>query len=128
MDPGRAEPGTQDARREDGRRAGISITSRDGLACHRRRQSGGRPGCRTPNILILRIRCTYMSTTEKPRLLPLRDVAERLSVSRATIYRMTRDGRLPCLQLGGRGAPLRVDEAELDEWLHGDARTEADDR
>ena len=69
-----------------------------------------------------------MSTTETPpRLLPLRDVAERLSVSRASVYRMVRDGRLPCLQLGGRGAPLRVNEAALEEWLY-DARTEADDR
>ena len=69
-----------------------------------------------------------MRTAESPpRLLPLRDVAERLSVSRPTVYRMVRDGRLPCLQLGGRGAPFRVDEAELEEWL-GDARTEADDR
>lgn len=28
---------------------------------------------------------------------------------------------LPTLQLGGRGSALRVDEAELDRWLYGDA-------
>jgi len=79
-----------------------------------------------PEVVLIRcIKFTYMSTAEKPRLLPLRDVAERLSVSRASVYRMVRDGRLPCLQLGGRGAPLRVDEAKLEEWL---TRAEADDR
>lgn len=56
-----------------------------------------------------------MSTVETPtRLLTLPDVARRLNVSRATVYRMVYDGRLPTLQLGGPGSPLRVDEAELE--------------
>ena len=58
-----------------------------------------------------------MSAAKKPRLLPLGDVAERLSVSRATVYRMAQDGRLPVLQLGGRGTSLRVSEDALEEFL-----------
>ena len=62
-----------------------------------------------------------MSTTEHAaRLLTIRDAAARLKVSRATAYRMVYDGRLPTLQLGGPGAPLRVDEAELERWLRGE--------
>src|SRR5918999_424680 len=62
-----------------------------------------------------------MSTAEtRTRLLTVEEVAERLNVSRATVYRMVYDGRLPTLQLGGRGSALRVDAAELDRWLYGD--------
>jgi excisionase family DNA binding protein len=60
-----------------------------------------------------------VSTAEtSTRLLTLAEVARRLSVSRATVYRMVYDGRLPAVRLGGRGAPLRVDEAELERWLY----------
>ncbi len=55
------------------------------------------------------------------RLLTIEEAAKRLNVSRATAYRMVYDGRLPTLQLGGRGSALRVDEAELEQWLYGDA-------
>ena len=58
-----------------------------------------------------------MSTVATPKLLTLDEVAERLSVHRATAYRMVRDGRLPAVQLGRRGNALRVDERELDAWL-----------
>jgi excisionase family DNA binding protein len=59
-----------------------------------------------------------MPTAETPtRLLTLPQVAERLNVSRATAYRWVAGGRLPALQLGGHGTPLRVDEAALETWL-----------
>lgn len=65
--------------------------------------------------------CSGMSTTATPaRLLRLDEVGERLNVSRATVYRMVADGRLPAVRLGGPGAPLRVDEAEFEAWLYGD--------
>lgn len=61
-----------------------------------------------------------MSTVETPaRLLTLPEVAARLAVSRATVYRMVHDGRLPTVQLGGAGASLRVDADELAAWLYG---------
>jgi excisionase family DNA binding protein len=56
--------------------------------------------------------------TSTTRLLTLAEVARRLTVSRATAYRMVYDGRLPAVRLGGRGAALRVDEAELERWLY----------
>ena len=53
------------------------------------------------------------------RLLTVNEVAQRLRVSRATVYRMIRTGKVPALQLGTMGASLRVDEAELEQWLNG---------
>jgi excisionase family DNA binding protein len=62
-----------------------------------------------------------MNTAEtRTRLLTIEEAAKRLNVSRATAYRMVYDGRLPTLQLGGRGSALRVDEAELERWLRAD--------
>ena len=68
-----------------------------------------------------------MSTTETcpTQLLSLYDVAARLNVSRATVYRMVQDGRLPTLQLGGPRAPFRVDEREFEQWLYGEPREAA---
>jgi excisionase family DNA binding protein len=57
--------------------------------------------------------------THATRLLSVRQVAERLGLSRSQVYRMVGDGRLPAVQLGDRGASLRIDEAELRAWLYG---------
>jgi excisionase family DNA binding protein len=46
------------------------------------------------------------------------ETAARLRVSRQTVYRAIAAGRLPAVQLGGPGAPLRVDERELEAWLY----------
>jgi excisionase family DNA binding protein len=51
------------------------------------------------------------------RLMTINDVAELLGVSRRTVERWITDGRLPAIQLGGRRAPVRVDAAELRQWL-----------
>jgi excisionase family DNA binding protein len=64
----------------------------------------------------------------RARLLTVEETAKRLNVSRATAYRMVYDGRLPTLQLGGRGSALRVDEVELERWLYGLAASRAADR
>jgi excisionase family DNA binding protein len=55
------------------------------------------------------------------RLLTVPETAERLRLSRQSIYRRIAAGELPAVQLGGPGTPLRVDERELDAWLYGSA-------
>jgi excisionase family DNA binding protein len=46
-------------------------------------------------------------------LLTVRQTAAELGLHPISVYRMIRQGRLPAVQLGGRGAPLRVDRVEL---------------
>lgn len=58
-----------------------------------------------------------MDATRSPELLRIPEAAEKLNVSRASVYRWIEEGRLPAVQLGGRGAPLRIPEAELGQWL-----------
>lgn len=58
-----------------------------------------------------------MRATRSPELLRIPEAAERLNVSRASVYRWIDEGRLPAVQLGGRGAPIRVPAAELESWI-----------
>src|SRR5215208_3603283 len=58
-----------------------------------------------------------MHATCSPELLRIPEAAERLNVSRASVYRWVGEGRLPAVQLGGRGAPIRIPAAELERWL-----------
>ena len=58
-----------------------------------------------------------MHATRTPELLRIPEAAERLNVSRASVYRWIGEGRLPAVQLGGRGAPIRIPAAELEGWL-----------
>ena len=58
-----------------------------------------------------------MSAIQAPKLLRVPEAAERLGISKATVYRWIDEGRLPAVQLGRRGSPLRVPAAELEEWL-----------
>jgi excisionase family DNA binding protein len=59
-----------------------------------------------------------MPATQAPGFLRISEAAERLNVSRASVYRWIGQGRLPAVQLGGRGAPLRVPTCQLKEWLN----------
>jgi excisionase family DNA binding protein len=59
------------------------------------------------------------TATPEPRLLTLDEAARRLRVSKATVWRRVRDGSIPAVQLGGRRAPLRIDERELEAWVYG---------
>ena len=45
------------------------------------------------------------------------DVARRLGVSRSWLYEAARQGRVPCVRLGGTDGPLRFMEHDLAEWL-----------
>jgi excisionase family DNA binding protein len=55
------------------------------------------------------------------RLLTVPETAKRLRVSTRTVLRLIERDELPSLQLGAqRGAPVRIDEAELLAWLYGD--------
>jgi excisionase family DNA binding protein len=52
-------------------------------------------------------------------LLTVGEVAERLKVSRWSVYRRVEAGELPAVRLGsGPRAPIRVDERELEAWLY----------
>jgi excisionase family DNA binding protein len=53
------------------------------------------------------------------RLLRVREVAERLDVSKSWAYELIATGRLPAQQLGGRGYSVRVDEHELERFIYG---------
>ncbi len=55
--------------------------------------------------------------TSAPLLLTASEVARRLRVHRASVYRMIDDGRLRAYRLGGEGGPLRVSEEALDLLL-----------
>jgi len=50
---------------------------------------------------------------EKAGLLTVQEVASRLNVSRALVYRMAQKGVLACHRIGGEGGPLRVREEAL---------------
>jgi excisionase family DNA binding protein len=54
--------------------------------------------------------------------LTVEEVASRLSVHTATVYRLIRTRQLPAVQLGGRGHSLRIPEATLTEWLNESVR------
>jgi excisionase family DNA binding protein len=53
-------------------------------------------------------------TTNPPRLLRIREVAEMLAVSVVTVYRMCEAGDLPSITLG---RARRVPERVLLEWI-----------
>jgi excisionase family DNA binding protein len=50
-------------------------------------------------------------------LLKPSEVASRLGVSRSWLYEAAKDGRMPCVRLGGPDGPLRFIESELVEWI-----------
>lgn len=62
---------------------------------------------------------------EPQQLLTVNEVAERLRLSRYTIYRLISAGTIPAVRVGqGRFAPLRVDAAELHEFIYGPGHEE----
>jgi excisionase family DNA binding protein len=58
------------------------------------------------------------TTVEQPSLLTVRQVAHRLNVSPLSVRRAIAEGRLGAVKLGDAGsAPLRIDPAELEDYL-----------
>jgi excisionase family DNA binding protein len=57
-------------------------------------------------------------TRDTPKLIGVGAVAERLNVSRPTVYRLISAGVIPAFRIGESRGALRVDEAELTEWLY----------
>jgi excisionase family DNA binding protein len=50
-------------------------------------------------------------------LLTPSEVALRLGVSRSWLYAAAKQGRIPCVRLGGDDGPVRFLEVELAAWL-----------
>ena len=58
------------------------------------------------------------SRTHSDALLTVDEVAERLRISKSSVYRRIEAGELPAVRLGTRArAPLRVHARELEHWL-----------
>ena len=55
--------------------------------------------------------------SDERRLLTSDQVAARLAISKATVYRLVATNDMPAIRLGGAGHSLRVDEADLERWL-----------
>ena len=55
--------------------------------------------------------------TSETRFLTVTEVAQRLNVSKPTVYRRIAAGELPAVAIGER-MPLRIDPAELADWLY----------
>jgi excisionase family DNA binding protein len=45
------------------------------------------------------------------------EVAGMLGVSRSWLYEAAKDGRIPCVRLGGPDGPVRFIRSELVDWL-----------
>jgi len=59
------------------------------------------------------------TVANRSELLTVKEAAVRLRLHPLTVRRMIADGRLPAVQLGGRGTSIRVDSDELAAFLFG---------
>lgn len=50
-------------------------------------------------------------------LLTVREAAEQLSLSIASVYEMVRTCRLPSVRVGGRGGAIRIRPEDLEDFL-----------
>ena len=62
---------------------------------------------------------------QEPLLLRIDDAAQRLSISRATMYRLIQRGEVPVVRIG---SAVRVRAFELDLWVAGIANTSERER
>ena len=51
-------------------------------------------------------------------LISVADVAERLNVSNACVYRIVQSGKLPCHRIGNGRGTVRIAEEDLAEYLN----------
>ena len=81
-----------------------------------------------PHLLLIgradRRCCQMTSVAESHRWLTVRETAERLRVSEETIRRSIARGKLPAVQLAGKGSTIRIAEHELEGWLLGEREAE----
>jgi excisionase family DNA binding protein len=65
-----------------------------------------------------------MAAQAPPKLLTVDQVADRLQVSKWSVYRRVAAGELPAVKLGdGPRAPIRIDLGELVAWLYSEGTT-----
>jgi excisionase family DNA binding protein len=55
--------------------------------------------------------------TPLTQLLRPSEVTELLGVSRTWLYAAAKDGRIPCVRLGGPDGPVRFVSSDLSAWL-----------
>jgi excisionase family DNA binding protein len=66
-----------------------------------------------------------MANQAPPKLLTVDQVADRLQVSKWSVYRRVSEGSLPALKLGhGPRSPIRIDTDELETWLRAEPEQE----
>ncbi len=53
-----------------------------------------------------------------PKLLTIREVAGELKLSVRQVRRLIDRGAIPAVRLGDKGSSIRVDRAELEQWLY----------
>jgi excisionase family DNA binding protein len=58
-----------------------------------------------------------LTPTNQRELLTVNEAAALLRLHPMTVRSMIREGRLPALQLGGKGASVRIPVDELEAWL-----------
>jgi excisionase family DNA binding protein len=59
-----------------------------------------------------------ISPDEHAALLTVAEVAERLRCSEPTVRRRIRAGEIPAVKLGQGRSAIRIDAAELADWLY----------
>jgi excisionase family DNA binding protein len=70
-----------------------------------------------------------MNLLEDTQLLTVAEVARRLQQSERTVRDKINSGQLPAVKIGtGPRAPIRVDRAELEQWLESSHVTPAERR
>jgi excisionase family DNA binding protein len=77
------------------------------------------PGNQRPRVRGGLAEHSYMQMLTSTHLLTVKETAIRLPLHEMTVRKLIREGRIPAVQLGGKGHSLRVPEAELNEWLYG---------
>jgi excisionase family DNA binding protein len=50
-------------------------------------------------------------------LLTPTELAQQLRVSRSWVYEAAKEGRIPCVRLGGIDGPVRFVRGDIDAWL-----------
>src|SRR5207247_666581 len=65
----------------------------------------------------LQERAPRSSSDGRGPLLKPGEVARQLGVSRSWVYAAAKDGRIPCVRLGGDDGPVRFVAQDLADWL-----------